>query len=239
MKTYSGKIVGLRYEGRADYVSESVHEDDEIVLEREPDNPHDSRAVAAFHDGFHVGYIPRDRRWIQQCLDEGAVLAATVAEIVTDPDGEPRFIAIRIAMVKTPLQAAEEQSMLDNPLVQAFGDELAVLAMLAHADGSYGRRERALIGKYIALRASDEGMVVAAHQLDEALVWARRIGKDDEALLRDGLEGIRPDALRPLWELVELVAEADGRIDPAEAAAIGRVRAAIVDELARLGLMSR
>lgn len=53
-------IAGVSYRpGAADRLAE-LDDGDVLELEREPDNPHDENAVKVMHDGFHVGYVPRD-----------------------------------------------------------------------------------------------------------------------------------------------------------------------------------
>ncbi len=50
-----------------------------LTLEREPDNPHDRRAVALYWHHHKLGYIPRrHNHTIAQMLDHGAELQAKV-----------------------------------------------------------------------------------------------------------------------------------------------------------------
>ena len=50
-----------------------------LVLVREPENPHDANAIAVYSDdGFHLGYIPRTmNRELADALREGRKFAAT------------------------------------------------------------------------------------------------------------------------------------------------------------------
>ena len=53
---------------------------DTVTLVREPENPHDSNAVAIMIDDTLVGYIPRvDNALIAQFMDAGGEPVATVA----------------------------------------------------------------------------------------------------------------------------------------------------------------
>lgn len=53
-------IVGVRFRGQmARNVVWKMEEGSQVLLEREPDNPHDSNAVKCWFLGIHVGYIPR------------------------------------------------------------------------------------------------------------------------------------------------------------------------------------
>ena len=66
-------------------VLENVDARDEIVLVREPENPHDSHAVSVKlkNDGTHVGYVPkRFSRAVASYLDEGIELRADVRRVV-------------------------------------------------------------------------------------------------------------------------------------------------------------
>ena len=42
MRSYPSKVVGLPYEGRAEYVFDYVDEGDNLILVSEPQNPQDS-----------------------------------------------------------------------------------------------------------------------------------------------------------------------------------------------------
>ena len=68
----------------------------ELRLVREPDNPHDPRAVAIYWDADRIGYVPRDRnRVIAQRLDEGLPLSCRITAI--DPD-EGTFDAVEVSV---------------------------------------------------------------------------------------------------------------------------------------------
>lgn len=56
---------------------------DPLDLKREPDNPHDPRAVAVFTlNGIRVGYLRRDRAvWIGSKIDRGYKVQAIVERI--------------------------------------------------------------------------------------------------------------------------------------------------------------
>jgi len=65
-------------------------------LTREPDNPHDPRAVAIdFHDD-RIGYVPRERnRKIAELLDQGAHLTCRITAV--DPE-EASFDAVEVSV---------------------------------------------------------------------------------------------------------------------------------------------
>ena len=54
---------------------------DEVLLEREPNNPHDPQAIGCHYLGRHVGYIPRQANpLIAAAMDAGRNPVCTVLE---------------------------------------------------------------------------------------------------------------------------------------------------------------
>lgn len=67
---------------------------DGLVLVREPDNPHDARAVRVEWQGHKIGYVPRRENGdVARLLDGGQVLTARIARLaeVRDPWSRVRF----------------------------------------------------------------------------------------------------------------------------------------------------
>lgn len=67
---------------------------DALVLVREPDNPHDVRAVRVEWQGHKIGYVPRrENSDVARLLDRGQILAARIARLaeVRDPWSRVRF----------------------------------------------------------------------------------------------------------------------------------------------------
>ena len=57
---------------------------DELALVREPDNPHDPRAVRVDWRGRKLGYVPRrENADVARLLDRGAPLAARISRLTT------------------------------------------------------------------------------------------------------------------------------------------------------------
>jgi hypothetical protein len=64
-----------------------------LNLVREPENPHDSCAVAIYWRDFKVGYLPsQENRAIQQMMDRGVQLRAHIVDLRDDPDPKQRFV---------------------------------------------------------------------------------------------------------------------------------------------------
>jgi hypothetical protein len=67
---------------------------DALTLVREPDNPHDARAVRVEWQGHKIGYVPRrENADVARLMDGGEVLAARIVRLaeVRDPWSRVRF----------------------------------------------------------------------------------------------------------------------------------------------------
>lgn len=83
-------IAGFQYyEGVKAEIFQTLKEGKELVLRREPDNPHDPLAIAIFTKGGHkLGYVPRTCNYSPALIaDQDVRLCAEIAEI--DPNAEP------------------------------------------------------------------------------------------------------------------------------------------------------
>jgi hypothetical protein len=67
---------------------------DALTLVREPDNPHDARAVRVEWQGHKIGYVPRrENADVARLLDRGQILTARIVRLaeVRDPWSRVRF----------------------------------------------------------------------------------------------------------------------------------------------------
>lgn len=65
---------------------------DRLVLVREPDNPHDIRAVRLEWQGRMLGYVPRrDNGDLARQMDHGARVEARITELHRAPNGRHRI----------------------------------------------------------------------------------------------------------------------------------------------------
>jgi hypothetical protein len=71
-------------------------EDDLLVLQRQPKNPHDYFAVEVYHGNNKLGYLPRTgNKVIARMMDQGVSLHAKIRSI--DPDAHPyRKVKVRV-----------------------------------------------------------------------------------------------------------------------------------------------
>ena len=67
---------------------------DALTLVREPDNPHDARAVRVEWQGHKIGYVPRrENADVARFMDDGRTLVARIVRLaeVRDPWSRVRF----------------------------------------------------------------------------------------------------------------------------------------------------
>ena len=73
------RIVGTQYHKGGQTRLNVLKKGDLVVLERQPDNSHDSNAVAVKHGEIMLGYLPRQSAvYIARDLDAGATLRVTL-----------------------------------------------------------------------------------------------------------------------------------------------------------------
>ena len=101
-RTYKCSVTGFNHEGRAAYIKRHLHAGSSLNLVREPHNPHDSLAVAVYHGGHKIGYIPARKRWVAKSLDEGNEHAVEVFEVDID-EGDLLGLYIDITIIKAML----------------------------------------------------------------------------------------------------------------------------------------
>jgi hypothetical protein len=100
MRSYPCKVIGITYEGRLPYILANVREGDVLELLPEPKNQYDDKAVAVFHEGYKIGYIPANKRWVSKSIAEGDEHEVIAQELVTDDDSNPTAISITITIIE-------------------------------------------------------------------------------------------------------------------------------------------
>jgi HIRAN domain len=86
VQSYPSWITELKHKSPAGidrryYVSEHIQPGEALELVRESASQKDGHAVAYYHRGVHLGYVPRRHRWIAEALDDGLRLAAIAERI--------------------------------------------------------------------------------------------------------------------------------------------------------------
>jgi hypothetical protein len=87
----SSPLAGFRYYAAGELWQE-LRVGDALMLEREPDNPHDANAVAVSWRGRKLGYVPRrDNAALAWALDRGERLSARVSRLAHHPNPARRL----------------------------------------------------------------------------------------------------------------------------------------------------
>jgi hypothetical protein len=86
VRSYPSWVAELRRKSpagidRRHYAYQHIGPGDALELIREPANRSDDHAVAYYHRGVHLGYVPKRHRWIAEALDDGLRLAAIAEEV--------------------------------------------------------------------------------------------------------------------------------------------------------------
>ena len=126
------------------------------------------------------------------------------------------------------LRAERSKFRLAWPIIEALRNETQVLVLVARSDNRFVKAEQNAILKYVVLRAGDLGLSVG----DDAQIVLRdwiRLQDPSEAEARIAIKALArsPDGLDAVWEVVQLVAESDGKVTPQEMASISEIRKTI------------
>ena len=96
MQRYKTRIAGVTYSNedgadRQDLIVQ-CKPGDEVVLVREPDNPHDSAAIAVYWKGHQIGYVPTGDRRLALHMDAGYGVFARIVGIHGGPTWLDRIL---------------------------------------------------------------------------------------------------------------------------------------------------
>jgi hypothetical protein len=87
----SSALAGFRYHAAAE-VWDELRVGDQLVMQREPDNPHDANAVSLSWRGRKLGYVPRrENATLAWGLDRGEPLRARISRLTTHPNPAKRL----------------------------------------------------------------------------------------------------------------------------------------------------
>lgn len=94
----SSPLAGAQYY-EADALWDGMRVGDALALVREPDNPHDARAVRVEWRGRKLGYLPRaENRAVADEMDRGGLVSARIARLL--PHRNPwRRVLIEVFVV--------------------------------------------------------------------------------------------------------------------------------------------
>ena len=88
VRSYPSWIAELRRKSSAGidrrrYAYQQIRPGEALELVREPAHRNHRHAVAYYHHGVHLGYVPKRHRWIAAALDDGFRLAAIAEKVKT------------------------------------------------------------------------------------------------------------------------------------------------------------
>ena len=87
----SSALAGFRYHAAAE-VWDELRVGDQLVMQREPDNPHDANAVSLSWRGRKLGYVPRrENATLAWGLDRGEPLRARISRLSAHPNPAKRL----------------------------------------------------------------------------------------------------------------------------------------------------
>ncbi|WP_296412367.1 HIRAN domain-containing protein [Zoogloea sp.] len=82
----SSPLAGFQYYG-GKILWDEMREGDRLALIREPDNPHDAKAVRVEWRGTKLGYLPRaENRDVAEAMDQGAPVSGRIGRLVAHPN---------------------------------------------------------------------------------------------------------------------------------------------------------
>jgi len=90
-RSFYTKIVGVSFEGRQDILA-GLRGDEELRLERQPDNPHDSNAIAVFRGALQIGFLRKEiAKELAPRMDRGVRYRARATAVTGGPShSDPR-----------------------------------------------------------------------------------------------------------------------------------------------------
>jgi HIRAN domain len=104
VRSYPSRIKELRRPSpagvnRRRYVYGFIKPGEALELVRECDHPRNQRAVAYYHRGVHLGYVPKRQRWVADALDDGLRLAVIVENVKMSWLSRRRARSVRTRLV--------------------------------------------------------------------------------------------------------------------------------------------
>ncbi|MDP1700396.1 MAG: TerB family tellurite resistance protein [Aestuariivirga sp.] len=126
------------------------------------------------------------------------------------------------------LKAEKSQFRLVWPIIESLRYEMQILVLVARADNRFVRAEQNTLLRFMTMRAQDMGHLVNDNAQMVLLDWIRlQDPSEPEARLAIKALASRPESLSTIWTVVDLVAEADGKVRPEERATIEEIKETI------------
>lgn len=113
-------------------------------------------------------------------------------------------------------------------IIEALRHELQVLILIARADGRFVKVEQNALLRYATERGIELGIKVNDHALAVLRDWIKvQDPSEPDARLAIAALKAQPETFEILWEVSELIAEADGKVREEERYSIGQIKKAI------------
>ena len=94
--SFPTKVMGVSFEGRQDMVAGLVP-GQELELQRQPENPHDSNAIAVHYGTFHIGFLRKQiAKHLAPLIDGGARYRARIEHVTGGREGKNYGVNIRV-----------------------------------------------------------------------------------------------------------------------------------------------
>lgn len=95
------RVAGYRFH-HGPRIEHLLHEGDRLILRREPNNPHDRRAVAVDHStGLCIGYLPRRcNETPSRLLDQEVAMRAEIVRIAPPPAASWKRVEVAIRLAE-------------------------------------------------------------------------------------------------------------------------------------------
>lgn len=120
-------------------------------------------------------------------------------------------------------------------LIEEIGDELRVLMFVAESDGKFARAEEEILLKYSKIRGEEVSIELSGADLAVLRKWMRAQRPNQQvieaSISRLADRGV--SELESVWEVAEILIEADGVVDPGEITALSAIREALLGEVER------
>ena len=121
-------------------------------------------------------------------------------------------------------------------IIEALRNELQVLILIARADGRFVKAEQNALLRYATERGIEIGISVNDHALTVLRDWIKvQDPSEPEARLAIAALKDQPETFEILWQVSDLIAEADGKVREEERYSIARIKQAITDVIAGRG----
>ena len=120
-------------------------------------------------------------------------------------------------------------------LIEEIGDELRVLIFVAESDGQFADAEEDILIRYSRARGEDVSIELSDGDLAVLRKWMRAQNPNqhvvEASISRLADRGV--SELESVWEVAEILIEADGVVDPGEITALSAIREALFEEVER------